>query len=80
MAMPRVRRSFTVDEYHRMGTAGVFREDDRVELLDGQVVEMPPIGPDHAGCVKALNRMLSQAAAGRAVVGARRGWPAWPSR
>ena len=68
MAMPRVRHAFTVDEYHRMGEAGVFHEDDRVELLDGQIVEMTPIGHDHAGCVNALNGLLAQLAAGRAVV------------
>jgi hypothetical protein len=36
---------FTVDEYHRMGEAGIFSEDDRVELLAGAIVEMSPIGP-----------------------------------
>lgn len=51
MAMPLALRRFTVDEYHRMGQAGIFHEDDRVELLDGQIVEMSPIGPDHASCV-----------------------------
>ena len=60
MAAPLVTRSFTVDEYHRMVEAGILREDDRVELLDGQIVEMSPIGPRHAGCVSALNRLLSR--------------------
>jgi Uma2 family endonuclease len=45
------RRRFTVDEYHRMGEAGVLKEDDRVELLDGEIVEMSPIGPPHASTV-----------------------------
>jgi Uma2 family endonuclease len=48
------RRLFTVDEYHRMGVAGVFGPEDRVELLDGEVIEMSPIGSEHAGCVNAL--------------------------
>ena len=42
------RRRFTVDEYHRMGEAGVLHEDDRVELIEGEVVQMTPIGPRHA--------------------------------
>jgi Uma2 family endonuclease len=58
MSLPLVTRSFTVDEYHRMVEAGILREDDRVELLDGQIVEMSPIGPRHAGCVSALNHLL----------------------
>jgi Uma2 family endonuclease len=60
MPMPLVRRSFTVEEFHRMARAGVFHEDDRVELLDGEIVEMTPIGPEHAGCVGALTRLLTR--------------------
>jgi len=52
MGMPFTARRFSVDEYDRMGRAGVFHEDDRMELLDGQIVEMSPIGPGHAGCVR----------------------------
>ncbi|PYO78685.1 MAG: hypothetical protein E6K55_04050 [Gemmatimonadetes bacterium] len=51
-----------------MGQAGVFHEDDRVELIDGQVVEMSPIGPRHAACVDRLNRQLSQRVSDRAIV------------
>src|SRR3989304_2992295 len=54
MAMPLTAHRFTVDEYHRMGEAGVFHEDDRVELIDGQIVEMSPIGLAHASCVTRL--------------------------
>ena len=68
MAMPLAAHRFTVDEYHRMGQAGVFHEDDRVELIDGQVVEMSPIGPRHAACVDRLNRHLSQRVSDRAIV------------
>lgn len=52
---------FTVEDYERMGRAGVFHEDDRVELIEGQIVEMTPIGPPHAGTVNALNRIFSRA-------------------
>lgn len=58
MSAPPTARRFTVDEYHRMVAAGILGEDDRVELLDGQVVEMPPIGPEHAGCVDEVVRLL----------------------
>ena len=49
MAVMLKTHRFTVDEYHRMGEAGLFSEDDRVELLAGKIVEMSPIGPRHAG-------------------------------
>jgi Uma2 family endonuclease len=49
---------FDVDEYHRMIDAGILTEDDRVELIDGEIVEMTPIGSRHAACVDALNRAL----------------------
>ncbi len=41
------RRDITVDEYHRMADAGIFAPDERVELIDGELVEMPPLGPRH---------------------------------
>lgn len=56
-----VRRRFTVDDYHRMAEAGLFSEDDRVELIDGEVVEMTPIGARHAMCVAELTWLLSKA-------------------
>jgi Uma2 family endonuclease len=51
MALQLTRRRFTADEYHRMARAGILGEDDRVELIDGEIVEMAPIGRRHAGCV-----------------------------
>jgi Uma2 family endonuclease len=68
MAMPLTHRRFTVDEYHRMADAGVLREGDRLELIDGEVVEMTPIGPRHAGCVDRLNHRLTRQAGERAVL------------
>jgi Uma2 family endonuclease len=66
---PRVlRRRFTVDEYHRMGEAGVLHEDDRVELLDGEVVLMSPIGGPHTACVKRFTQLLVLRAHGQAIV------------
>lgn len=66
--MPVSRRRFTVDEYERMAEAGILGEDDPVELLEGEVVEMAPVGPRHAGCVKRLNRLLSSRLGDRAVI------------
>lgn len=64
-----LRRLFTVDEFHQMADAGVFREDDRLELLDGEIVRMTPIGNRHAACVKRLNQWLVRHALDAAIVG-----------
>ena len=48
-------RRLTADEYQRMGQVGILSEDDRVELIDGELVAMTPIGPRHNACV---NRTL----------------------
>lgn len=53
------RRLFTSAEYHAMAEAGILSEDERVELIAGEIVRMAPIGSRHAGCVKRLNRGLS---------------------
>ena len=54
------RRHFTVSEYHRMATAGIFTEDDRVELIGGEIIEMAPIGVRHAACVAKLAEVFSR--------------------
>ncbi len=59
MALELKRRRFTVEEYHWMARVGILGEDDRVELIDGEIVEMTPIGHRHAVCVKQLNRAFS---------------------
>ena len=59
MAMPLAAHRFTVDEYRRMAEVGILDEDDRVELLDGQIVEMTPIGPPHRACVNRLTRLFA---------------------
>jgi Uma2 family endonuclease len=59
MAVVLKTHRFTVDEYHRMGEVGIFSEDDRVELLAGEIVEMSPIGPLHAGTVGFLNALFT---------------------
>jgi Uma2 family endonuclease len=62
------RHRLTLDDYHRLGEAGILGEDDRVELLEGQLVDMSPIGPRHALAVDALNELLVTAVSGRAGV------------
>ena len=59
MAIRVSRRRFTVEEFHRMAQAQVFSEDDLVELLEGEIFEMAPIGSRHAACVDRLNRALT---------------------
>ena len=62
------RHRFTVEEYHRMGETGLLGEDDRVELIDGEVVQMSAIGWRHANCVNDLNMLLTRFAEDRYVV------------
>lgn len=56
-----VRYRFTVHDYYLMGEAGIFHEDDRVELIEGEIIEMTPIGSRHAGLVNRLQWVFSQA-------------------
>jgi Uma2 family endonuclease len=60
MVLPLLKGPFTLDAYHRLGELGVLDEDDRVELLNGQNVEMTPIGAAHAACVNRLAALLAR--------------------
>jgi Uma2 family endonuclease len=62
------RRRFTVHDYHRMGEAGILHEDDRVELIEGEIVEMAAIGTRHFTCVNGLNRLLVRGVGDEAIV------------
>jgi Uma2 family endonuclease len=62
------RHRLTVDEYHRMADAGVLAPDARVELIEGEVVDMAPMRSRHASVVGRLNALLSAVAAGHALV------------
>jgi len=41
----------TTSEWHKMGEYNIFPPTARMELIEGEIIEMPPIGPTHAGCV-----------------------------
>ena len=58
------RYRFTVEEYHEMGRVGLLSEDSRVELIDGDLVQMSPIGSRHLSCVVALTHLVMRAAVG----------------
>lgn len=56
--IPPTRFKLSVEQYHQMGELGILREDDRVELIDGELVRMAPIGSMHGGLVSRLTRLL----------------------
>jgi Uma2 family endonuclease len=62
------RQLFTVEQYYRMAETGILRAEDRVELLEGEIVRMPPISSPHAACVKRLNGLFSQRLGQRVIV------------
>lgn len=62
------RHRLTADEYQQMGTAGILPPDARVELIEGEVIDMAPIGTRHWGVVSHLNHLLQPAVGERAIV------------
>jgi Uma2 family endonuclease len=72
------RYRFTVDEYHRLIDAGIFHDDDRVELLDGEIFVMTPIGRLHTSVVDRLTRVLVSRLGDRAIVRVQGPVPAGP--
>ncbi len=63
-----VQHRFSVADYYRMAETGVLKPGARVELLDGKIIDMLPIGPSHGGSVNRLNRLFNKEAAGRWLV------------
>jgi Uma2 family endonuclease len=68
MALPLRRLLFTVDQYHQLEKIGVLTEDDRVELIHGEIVEMAPIGERHFGHVNRFNYIFSRLFGDRALL------------
>src|SRR5262249_52216070 len=62
------KKLFTVDEYYRMADAGILTEDDRVELIDGEIIEISPIGNRHQACVNRANTFFNEAFGRAAIV------------
>ncbi|HEY0077841.1 MAG TPA: Uma2 family endonuclease [Pyrinomonadaceae bacterium] len=67
MSVERVRRAFTTADYYRMAESGILGEDDRVELIEGEVIQMSPIGSRHAGCIARLITFITEQM-GRSVI------------
>jgi Uma2 family endonuclease len=68
MAIAAPHHRFTVDEYERMAETGILQRHHRVELIDGEIVDMTPIGRRHMAGVDRLNREFVLALADRAIV------------
>jgi len=68
MSVQLVHHRFTVDDYHAMAAAGALKPDDRVELIDGEILDMTPIGSRHAAAVDILNRWLVIGCGSRAII------------
>jgi Uma2 family endonuclease len=68
MSVHILRHRFDVEAYYRMAECGILPRDARVELLDGEIIEMAPIGDRHAACVDWLTHALATAVSGRAIV------------
>lgn len=63
------RHHFTVDDFNFLHDQGKFKPDDRLELIEGEIYEMSPIGSLHARCVKYLSNFLAQCLAGQYIIG-----------
>ena len=57
------RHRLDVDDYYRMAEVGILKRDERVELIDGEIIDMTPIGSAHAGKTNRLGRLVARAAA-----------------
>jgi Uma2 family endonuclease len=62
------KKLFTVDEYLRMGEAGIFHPEARLELIEGEIIEMSPVGDRHVICVNRANALFSARLAGKVMV------------
>jgi Uma2 family endonuclease len=70
-ALEALRRQFTVEEYNKLGEAGVIASDERVELLDGDIIVVPPQGPPHFSVVARMAQRLVLRLGERALVTSR---------
>jgi len=62
------KKLFTVDDYYRMAEVGILGPEDRVELIEGEIIQMSPINQRHVSCVDRANDLFVSAFKGRAIV------------
>lgn len=67
MAVQLTKRLLTVEEYHKMGEAGILQEKG-IELINGEIIKMSPIGSKHVSCVNKLNALLNALLGNKAIV------------
>ncbi|QYX29811.1 Uma2 family endonuclease [Sphaerospermopsis torques-reginae] len=68
MVVQLLRHQFTVKQFHKMAESGILSENDRVELIRGEMIDMSPIGTRHSGCVLFLTNLLALLLGGRALI------------
>ena len=68
MTVQLLTRKFTTEQYHLMHEAGVFAEGDRLELINGEITEMSPIGRKHAACVARLTKVFELKLGDRTII------------
>jgi Uma2 family endonuclease len=68
MQIEATKKLFTVDEYYRMAEAGILGCEDRVELIDGEIIRMSPVGYRHVTSVNLANDLFAHLFRGRAIV------------
>jgi Uma2 family endonuclease len=68
MQIEATKKLFTVDDYYRMADAGIFSPTDRLELIEGEIIVMSPIGARHAGCVNRATYLFVKAFGEKATV------------
>ena len=61
MAVTLAKRLISAVEYHKMAEVGILKPNDRIELLNGEIIKMSPIGSLHAGYVNIIDELLSDA-------------------
>lgn len=62
------RRRFTVDEYHKMAEVGILHEDDRIELIEGEIIQLGAKGSRHSACINRCNTGFTSRLGNTAIV------------
>ena len=60
-----LKRKLSIEEYHRMAEVNILDPDERIELIDGEIVRMSPIGNKHLGIVSRINALLTSRLLGK---------------